>query len=98
MRDEKSGKTRIKFLFGIAVIVAAVYISFKYLIVYVWPFVIGVFIAVILEKKVIYLSDKLYIGLDKLLGWNKRITIKKVSGDCCNDYCIIDICCTAGTF
>ena len=77
MRDEKSGKTRIKFLFGIAVIVAAVYISFKYLIVYVWPFVIGVFIAVILEKKVIYLSDKLYIGLDKLLGWNKRITIKK---------------------
>ena len=45
MRDEKSGKTRIKFLFGIAVIVAAVYISFKYLIVYVWPFVIGVFIA-----------------------------------------------------
>ena len=77
MRDEKSGKTRIKFLFGIAVIVAAVYISFKYLIVYVWPFVIGVFIAVILEKKVIYLSDKLYIGLDKLLVWNKRITIKK---------------------
>ena len=77
MRDEKSGKTRIKFLFGIAVIVAAVYISFKYLIVYVWPFVIGVFIAVILEKKVIYLSDKLYIGLDKLLAWNKRITIKK---------------------
>ncbi|MFR3138319.1 MAG: AI-2E family transporter, partial [Lachnospira pectinoschiza] len=45
--------------------------------VYVWPFVIGVFIAVILEKKVIYLSDKLYIGLDKLLVWNKRITIKK---------------------
>lgn len=79
MRDEKSGKTRIKFLFGIAVIVAAVYISFKYLIVYVWPFVIGVFIAVILEKKVIYLSDKLYIGLDKILGWNKRITIKKRS-------------------
>lgn len=79
MRDEKSGKTRIKFLFGIAVIVAAVYISFKYLIVYVWPFVIGVFIAVILEKKVIYLSDKLYIGLDKLLVWNKRITIKKRS-------------------
>lgn len=77
MRDEKSGKTRIKFLFGIAVIVAAVYISFKYLIVYVWPFVIGVFISVILEKKVIYLSDKLYIGLDKILGWNKRITIKK---------------------
>lgn len=58
---------------------AAVYISFKYLIVYVWPFVIGVFIAVILEKKVIYLSDKLYIGLDKILGWNKRITIKKRS-------------------
>ena len=76
MRDEKSGKTRIKFLFGIAVIVAAVYISFKYLIVYVWPFVIGVFIAVILEKKVIYLSDKLYIGLDKLLAWNKRLTFK----------------------
>ncbi|MFR4337085.1 MAG: hypothetical protein ACLT33_02540 [Lachnospira pectinoschiza] len=40
-------------------------------------FVIGVFIAVILEKKVIYLSDKLYIGLVKLLAWNKRITIKK---------------------
>lgn len=51
MRDEKSGKTRIKFLFGIAVIVAAVYISFKYLIVYVWPFVIGVFIALYLRRR-----------------------------------------------
>lgn len=43
---------KLKYLAGIIIIVLSVYVCFKYLIVYVWPFALGVLIALVMEKPV----------------------------------------------
>ena len=56
---------KLKYLVGIIIITLAVYVSFKYLLVYVWPFVLGVLVALILEKPVNSISDWIYKGVRK---------------------------------
>lgn len=55
---------KLKYLLGIVIITISVYICFRYLLVYVWPFVIGVLIALLLEKPV----NNIYEWIYKILG------------------------------
>ena len=48
--QDKEYHRKLKYLAGIVVITFSVYASFKYLLVYVWPFVLGVLAALLLEK------------------------------------------------
>lgn len=48
--DNEYGR-KLKYLVGIIIITLAVYVSFKYLLVYVWPFVLGVLVALIVENR-----------------------------------------------
>ena len=56
---------KLKYLVGIIIITLAVYVSFKYLLVYVWPFVLGVLVALILEKPVNSILGWIYKGIRK---------------------------------
>ena len=56
---------KLKYLVGIIIITLAVYVSFKYLLVYVWPFVLGVLVALIVEKPVNSISGWIYKGVRK---------------------------------
>ncbi len=50
--DCKEYKRKLKYLAGVAIITLSVYVCFRYLLVYVWPFVIGILIALLIEKPV----------------------------------------------
>ena len=67
---------KLKYLVGIIIITLAVYVSFKYLLVYVWPFVLGVLVALIAEKQVNSISGWIYKGVRK----NKDRTRKDKDG------------------
>lgn len=67
---------KLKYLVGIIIITLAVYVSFKYLLVYVWPFVLGVLVALIVEKPVNSISGWIYKGVRK----NKDRTRKDKGG------------------
>ena len=67
---------KLKYLVGIIIITLAVYVSFKYLLVYVWPFVLGVLVALIAEKPVNSISGWIYKGVRK----NKDRTRKDKDG------------------
>ena len=56
---------KLKYLVGIIIITLAVYVSIKYLLVYVWPFVLGVLVALIVEKPVNSISGWIYKGVRK---------------------------------
>ncbi len=50
--DVREYKRKLKYLAGIVIITLSVYVCFKYLLAYVWPFVLGILIALLLEKPV----------------------------------------------
>lgn len=54
---------RLKLLFGSGVIIILIFLIFKYLFFYVWPFLLAYIIAIAIEKPVNKLSKHL---------WNKR--------------------------
>ena len=47
-----SNRGKLIYLIGIIIITLSVYVSFKYLLAYVWPFVLGGLIALLIEKPV----------------------------------------------
>ena len=66
--QDKEYNRKLKYLAGIVVITFSVYVSFKYLLVYVWPFVLGVLAALLLEKPV----NSIYMWICKRIRLDKR--------------------------
>ena len=66
--QDKEYRRKLKYLAGIVVITLSVYVSFKYLLVYVWPFVLGVLAALLLEKPV----NSIYMWICKRIRLDKR--------------------------
>lgn len=66
--QDKEYHRKLKYLAGIVVITFSVYVSFKYLLVYVWPFVLGVLAALLLEKPV----NSIYVCICKRIKLDKR--------------------------
>ena len=66
--QDKEYHRKLKYLAGIVVITFSVYASFKYLLVYVWPFVLGVLAALLLEKPV----NSIYVWICKRIRLDKR--------------------------
>ena len=66
--QDKEYNRKLKYLAGIVVITFSVYVSFKYLLVYVWPFVLGALAALLLEKPV----NSIYMWICKRIRLDKR--------------------------
>lgn len=70
MREEWDYRSKIKLLTGALLIILAVYLSFKYILVFLWPFVIGGLLALLIEKPVNRLAG--YISLVSGAGRRRR--------------------------
>ena len=71
-----SNRGKLIYLIGIIIITLSVYVSFKYLLAYVWPFVLGGLIALLIEKPVNNIYLWVWAKTDKCRK-NRRVEKRK---------------------